>query len=91
MAYQEVSRVEIKDGSAGFAIEGTYDRIVPRQLIGYTLGDGRVVEVEFSQATDGVLVKETFEAESETDPEFQARVGRLSWTILPDLPNRNKL
>jgi uncharacterized protein YndB with AHSA1/START domain len=72
--------MEARDGSAGFDFEGTYHRIVPRELIEYTLGDGRAVKVQFSQAAGGVLVRETFEAESEYDPEFQ----RQGWQAILD-------
>lgn len=67
------SRMEAKDGSSGFDFEGKYTRIAPRELIEYTMGDGRNVKVEFTKSTNGVLVKETFEAESQHDPEFQRK------------------
>jgi uncharacterized protein YndB with AHSA1/START domain len=67
------SRMEAKDGSAGFDFEGTYTRIVPQKIIEYRLEDGRDVKVEFKEGADGVLVRETFEAESENDPELQRR------------------
>ncbi len=35
------SRMEAKDGSAGFDFEGTYTRIVAQKVIEYRLGDGR--------------------------------------------------
>src|SRR5687768_964289 len=41
------SRMEAKDGSAGFEFEGIYTRVVPRKLIEYRMGDGRDVQVEF--------------------------------------------
>jgi uncharacterized protein YndB with AHSA1/START domain len=74
------SRMEAKDGSEGFDFEGTYTRVVPRKLIEYRLGDGRNVEVQFSHAAAGVLVKETFEAESENEPEVQ----RQGWQAILD-------
>lgn len=67
------SRMEAKDGSAGFDFEGTYTRIVPQKLIEYTLGDGRDVKVEFTDSDGGVLVRETFETESQNEAEFQRR------------------
>lgn len=73
------SRMEAKDGSEGFDFEGTYTRIVPQKEIEYRMGDGRNVKVEFSRTADGVLVRQTFEAESENEPEVQ----RQGWqTIL---------
>ena len=67
------SRMEAKDGSAGFDFEGTYTRIVAQKIIEYRLGDGRDVKVEFTEGADGVLVRETFEAESQIDREYQRR------------------
>jgi uncharacterized protein YndB with AHSA1/START domain len=67
------SRMEAKDGSAGFDFEGTYTQVVPHKIIGYSLGDAREVEVEFTPVAGGVQVRETFDAESEFDPEYQRR------------------
>src|SRR5687768_12078390 len=74
------ARMEAKDGSAGFDFEGTYTRIVPRKLIEYRLTDARDVTVEFAGRPDGVLVKETFEAETENEPELQ----RQGWQAILD-------
>jgi uncharacterized protein YndB with AHSA1/START domain len=41
------SRMEAKDGSAGFDFEGTYTRVVPKKAIDYRMSDGREVQVEF--------------------------------------------
>lgn len=67
------SRMEAKDGSAGFDFEGTYTRIVPQKIIEYRLEDGRDVKVEFAKGADGVLVRETFETESQFDRGHQHR------------------
>jgi len=67
------ARMEAKDGSAGFDFEGTYTRIVPEKIIELRLGDGREVQVEFTEGPDGVLVRETFEAEPKMDQEYQRR------------------
>ncbi|MGQ0546302.1 MAG: SRPBCC family protein [Betaproteobacteria bacterium] len=75
-----VSRMEAKDGSEGFDFEGTYTRIVPRQAIEYRMSDGRDVRVEFKPDAAGVLIKETFEAESENTPELQ----RQGWQAILD-------
>jgi hypothetical protein len=64
---------QAKDGSAGFDFEGTYIRIVPEKIVEYRLGDGRDVKIEFTEGADGVLVRETFEAESRNDRELQRR------------------
>lgn len=74
------SRMEAKDGSAGFDFEGTYTRIVAQNIIEYRLEDGRDVKVEFTEGADGVIVRETFEAESQNDPELQ----RQGWQAILD-------
>jgi uncharacterized protein YndB with AHSA1/START domain len=74
------ARMEAKDGSEGFDFEGTYTRVLPRQRIEYRIADGRGVEIEFSERAGGVLVKETFEAETENAPELQ----RQGWQSILD-------
>jgi uncharacterized protein YndB with AHSA1/START domain len=74
------ARMEAKDGSAGFDFEGTYTRILPQQLIEYRMEDGREVRVQFSEAPGGIRVRETFEAETENDPEVQ----REGWQAILD-------
>ena len=74
------SRMEAKDGSVGFDFEGTYTRIVPHRTIEYRMSDGREVKVEFVERAGGVLVKETFDAESENPPELQ----KQGWQAILD-------
>jgi uncharacterized protein YndB with AHSA1/START domain len=75
-----LSRMEAKDGREGFDFEGTYTRVVPRKTIEYRMSDDREVEVEFVERADGVLVKETFDAESANPPELQ----RTGWQAILD-------
>lgn len=75
-----LSRMEARDGSAGFDFEGTYTRIVPQRLIEYRMSDGREVTVEFIERADGVLVKTAFDAETENSPEMQ----RAGWQAILD-------
>ncbi|MCC5883059.1 MAG: SRPBCC family protein [Halomonas sp.] len=75
-----LSRMEAKDGSMGFDFEGTYTRIVPYRLIEYQMSDGREVEVEFIERTDGVLVKSAFDPDPENPPEVQ----RQGWQAILD-------
>jgi hypothetical protein len=42
--------------------------------------DGREVRVEFSETAEGVLVRETFDAETENEPEMQ----REGWQAILD-------
>jgi uncharacterized protein YndB with AHSA1/START domain len=57
------SRMEAKDGSMGFDFEGTYTVVDDYKLIESAFGD-RTLVVEFIPADDGVVVRETFDAET---------------------------
>lgn len=59
-----IARMEAKDGS------GRFDFV----------SDGREVQVEFVKRSGGVLVKETFDAETENMPELQ----RQGWQAILD-------
>jgi uncharacterized protein YndB with AHSA1/START domain len=74
------ARMEARDGSMGFDFEGTYTRVVPEERIEYRMSDGREVSVEFLQQPDGVLVRETFDAETENPAEMQ----RAGWQAILD-------
>lgn len=74
------SRMEAKDGSAGFDFAATYTRVVPQKLIEFRLDDDRQVTVEFRESDEGVRITETFDAETENDPEFQ----RQGWQAILD-------
>jgi uncharacterized protein YndB with AHSA1/START domain len=73
------SRMEAKDGSAGFDFAGTYTAIVPHQLIAYAFGD-RTAEVEFDGTPQGVRVRVTFDSESTHSVEQQ----RAGWQAILD-------
>lgn len=75
-----LSRMEAKDGSEGFDFEGTYTRIVPGKLMEYRLSDGREVVAEFIESDDGVLVRNTFDAEDV----YPAEVQREGWQAILD-------
>ncbi|MBX3686737.1 MAG: SRPBCC family protein [Rhodocyclaceae bacterium] len=65
------SRMEAKDGSMGFDFWGTYTAVVPNRLLELGLGDGRTVQIEFSESPAGVTIRETFDAEPTHSPEQQ--------------------
>ena len=73
------SRMEAKDGSAGFDFAGTYTKIVPHERIEYEFGD-RTAQVEFTQLPQGVQVRVTFDAETTFSPEQQ----RQGWQAILD-------
>ena len=74
------SRMEAKDGSAGFDFTATFTKVEPQQLIEFCLNDERQARVEFIYETDGVLVREIFDADSESDPDYQ----RQGWQAILD-------
>lgn len=67
------SRMEAKDGSFGFDFAGTYTQVIEHKLIESAFGDRKLL-VEFLESADGVIVRETFEAE-ETHSIEQQRFG----------------
>lgn len=73
------SRMEAKDGSAGFDFAGTYIKIVPYERIECEFG-GRALVVEFARTADGVTVRETFDAEGTHSVEQQ----RAGWQAILD-------
>lgn len=74
------ARMEARDGSEGFDFEATYTRVVPQRLIAFRMTDGREATVEFTERAGGVLVTESFDAESENPPEMQ----RTGWQAILD-------
>jgi uncharacterized protein YndB with AHSA1/START domain len=57
------SRMEAKDGSMGFDFAGEYTKVVTHQLIEYAFGE-RICTVEFSEGSEGVSVKVTFDPDT---------------------------
>jgi uncharacterized protein YndB with AHSA1/START domain len=76
---QFCSRMEAKDGSAGFDFAGTYTKIVPSELIEYTFGDRKGV-VEFIPVADQVRVRVTFDTQTMHSEEQQ----RHGWQAILD-------
>lgn len=73
------SRMEAKDGSFGFDFAGTYTHVTAHELIECSLGD-RQLRVEFIQQDNGVVVRETFDAEDTHTLEQQ----RQGWQAILD-------
>ncbi len=74
------SRMEAKDGSMGFDFVGTFTAVVPHERLEFTMDDERTVVVEFHRQGEGVLIRETFDAETTFDPEYQ----RQGWQAILD-------
>ena len=75
-----VARMEARDGSMGFDFGGTYNVLRTNEYIEYTIGDGRKVQVQFSDAGNKTKVVETFEAEDQNSIELQ----RGGWQAILD-------
>lgn len=60
-----------KDGSMSFGFDGVYTSVKPRQVIAYTLADGRKVHITFSEKDGETEIVETFEAEDTHPLEMQ--------------------
>ena len=74
------SRMEAKDGSMGFDFGGTYDKIINHQLIQYTLGDERKVEIHFAENNGLTEITEIFDPETTNTIELQ----RTGWQAILD-------
>ena len=75
-----LSRMEARDGSAGFDFEGTYTRIVPHKTIEYRMDDGREAVTNFVERGGATAITTVFDAESENPPELQ----RQGWQAILD-------
>lgn len=75
-----LTRMEAKDGSAGFDMVGTYDAVKQYELISYTMGDGRKVDISFINQGNETKVVETFDPESTHPVEFQ----QAGWQAIMD-------
>ncbi|HHY56793.1 MAG TPA: hypothetical protein GYA08_15310 [Chloroflexi bacterium] len=73
------SRMEAKDGSAGFDFAGTYTHIMTHKLIEYVFGD-RSARVEFDDGAKGVTVRVTFDSE----PTHSLELQRAGWQAILD-------
>lgn len=75
-----LSRMEAKDGSAGFDFEGEYQQVEQGKHLHYTLDDGRKVQVLFSRQGDATTLSEIFE----TDPTHSAEMQQAGWQAILD-------
>lgn len=79
------TRMEAKDGSAGFDFEGTYTAVSQNgenRKISYKMDDSREVDIEFMPINDDTpdtyIVRETFDPEHENSIEMQ----RSGWQAI---------
>lgn len=74
------ARMEAKDGSFGFDFGGVYDEVRTNEYIEYTLGDGRKVNITFTDLGGSTKVTESFDAEGTHSVEMQ----RGGWQAILD-------
>lgn len=75
-----LSRMEAKDGSAGFDFWGIYDEVKLYEVIESTLGDERKVKITFVGKEEYTEVTESFEAEDINSIEMQ----QAGWQAILD-------
>jgi len=75
-----LSRMEAKDGSAGFDFEGTYDEVVVGSSIKYHLDDERKVAISMMEIDGQTEIGVSFDAEGENSEEMQ----RSGWQAILD-------
>ena len=64
-------RMETKDGKMGFDHSGRYDKVIPNELIEYTVADGRRSVIRMIRVGDSTNVIEVFEPEANTPVDMQ--------------------
>ena len=69
-----------KDGSFSFDFGGVYTNVVEYKVIDYALGDGRTVEILFTNLDDETGIVQTFDAETTNSIEMQ----RGGWQAIMD-------
>lgn len=65
------TRMEAKDGSAGFDFGGVYTEVEENRILAYVMDDGRKVRISFEEGEEGIKITETFDPESENSLELQ--------------------
>jgi uncharacterized protein YndB with AHSA1/START domain len=75
-----LTRMEARDGSAGFDFTGKYNEVDLLKSIDYTIDDGRKVHITFVSAGKDTKVTESFEAENSHPIEMQ----KTGWQAILD-------
>nr|WP_199000782.1 SRPBCC family protein [Flavobacterium sp. ASV13] len=74
------STMAAKDGSMSFDFGGEYTLVEKNKAIQYVLGDGRKVEISFTETPNGVEIIESFDPETQNPEEMQ----RGGWQAILD-------
>lgn len=74
------STMAAKDGSMSFDFGGEYTLVEKNKAIEYVLGDGRKVEISFTETPNGVEIIQNFDPETQNPEEMQ----RGGWQAILD-------
>ena len=74
------STMAAKDGSMSFDFGGEYTLVEKNKAIEYILGDGRKVEISFTETPSGVEIIQSFDPETQNSEEMQ----RGGWQAILD-------
>ena len=74
------STMAAKDGSMSFDFGGEYTLVEKNKAIEYVLGDGRKVEISFTETPNGVKIIQSFDPETQNPEEMQ----RGGWQAILD-------
>jgi len=74
------STMAAKDGSMSFDFGGEYTLVEKNKAIEYILGDGRKVEISFTETSSGVEIIQSFDPETQNPEEMQ----RGGWQAILD-------
>lgn len=66
-----LSRMEAKDGSAGFDFSGVYDEVIENEQIIYTMDDGRKATIKMEGSDGDTYLEVIFELENINPAEVQ--------------------
>ena len=66
-----ITRMEAKDGSAGFDFGGVYTEVTPMKSFAYIMDDKRNVTVAFEEMGNSTSITVTFDPENENPIEMQ--------------------
>jgi len=71
-------RMEAKDKSFGFDFNATFTKVLEEAQLNYTLEDGRLVDLVFTQSSDSTLLTWCFEPENQNPEDLQ----RQGWQAI---------
>lgn len=64
-------RMEAKDKSFGFDFNATFSKVIEKERLHYTLEDGRLVELSFTEMPEGTLLVWKFDPEHQNPEDLQ--------------------